>query len=95
MSTEVAVFENKKLGRSRFLRYCGSEECQRESGSARRSRLQVSLPHNTMTFSHEEAQLLARELTELFPSQQDGEGATSPGPTTHLEMSDEHGYVSD
>lgn len=78
MSTEVARFENKKEGRSLFLRYCGTPEQQAESGSARRSRLQVSLPRNTMCFTYEQAQELARELTELFPSQQDGEGGNEP-----------------
>ncbi len=85
MSTEVVRFENKKEGRSVFLRYCGTPEQQTESGSVSRARLQVSLPRNTISFSFEEAQLLAQELTALFPPQQGREGATSPDPTTLLE----------
>lgn len=67
MSTEVARFENNKEGRSLFLRYCGTPEQHKESGSEYRARLQVSLPRNTMSFSYEEAQLLAHKLTEFFP----------------------------
>lgn len=67
MSTEVARFENEKDGRSLFLRYCGTPEEQTESGSVSRARLQVSLPHNRMSFTTEQAVELGRELVSLFP----------------------------
>ena len=67
MSTEVARFENKKLGRSLFLRYCGSEQDQHDSDSLRRERLQISMPHNSVSFSCEDAMWLGKKLVEMFP----------------------------
>jgi hypothetical protein len=67
MSTDVAVFENERDGRSRFVRYCGGVDEMQESGSRYRQRLQISLPHNTMSFTCEEAMELAQKLTEAFP----------------------------